>query len=183
LFSCRKVGNSPEDSLPQPTNRRPTVPPPTDPDLPPNPPQVPSDRFNLNRFVNAQQNNFARAAAELTNGQKTSCWIWYIFPQTMHARQSQESKFYAIASLEEAQDYLEHPILGPRLKALTWIVISHAPCKIEQIMGSSIDADKFLSSMTLFSLVPGTDPVFQRAMNLFYSERRCRFTIERFGVS
>jgi uncharacterized protein (DUF1810 family) len=164
FFRSRKPAPPPSDSSSSPTS-------------------LSSNEFDLDRFLKAQQEDFARASAELVNGQKTSCWIWYIFPQTITNRKSATAKFYAIPSLREAQAYLEHPVLGPRLIELTRIVISHAPRKIEEIMGSEVDAEKFLSSMTLFALVPKTDAVFQQAIDVFYRGEKCRWTIERLGVS
>ncbi len=109
-----------------------------------------SDRYNLQRFVDAQNPIFDQVRSELRSGRKRSHWMWYIFPQIQGLGYSALSKWFAISSREEAQAYLNHPVLGPRLRKCTQLVIDAQGRSIEQILGSPDDI-KFKSSMTLFA--------------------------------
>lgn len=106
----------------------------------------------LDRFVEAQDQGgtYERALAELRAGHKTSHWMWFVFPQIAGLGQSEMSRRYAIASLEEARAYLEHPVLGPRLVECARALLDHEGPLAREIMGE-IDAVKLRSSMTLFS--------------------------------
>ena len=123
---------------------------------------------NLKRFVDAQENDYSRALSEIKNGRKQSHWMWYIFPQISGLGFSETAKFYSIKDLQEASDYLDHPVLGSRL-----IDIANAMLRIDgktanQILGSPDDL-KLRSSMTLFSLVENTNPVFQAILDKFFN--------------
>src|SRR3954471_2301881 len=74
------------------------------------------DPYDLSRFLQAQEDDYEQALSEIAGGRKRSHWIWYIFPQIDGLAFSSTSKFYAIKSIEEARAYLDHPILGPRLR-------------------------------------------------------------------
>ncbi len=106
----------------------------------------------LQRFVEAQDQGgtYERALAELRAGRKTSHWMWFVFPQVAGLGQSATSRRYAIESLEEAQAYLEHPVLGPRLVESAKALLTHEGLSAQQVLGE-IDAVKLRSSMTLFS--------------------------------
>ncbi len=83
------------------------------------PPSVPHNRgvaYDLERFVSAQEHVYHAVLAELRAGRKTGHWMWFVFPQVAGLGQSELSRFYAIASIGEAQAYLAHPVLGPRLR-------------------------------------------------------------------
>jgi uncharacterized protein (DUF1810 family) len=110
------------------------------------------DRERLERFVEAQDQGgtYERALAELRAGRKTSHWMWFVFPQIAGLGQSEMSRRYAIDSLEEAQAYLDHPVLGPRLVECAQALLGHEGLSAEEIMGG-IDAVKLRSSMTLFA--------------------------------
>ncbi|MGN6216556.1 MAG: DUF1810 domain-containing protein [Solirubrobacterales bacterium] len=110
------------------------------------------DQGQLRRFVEAQDQGgtYARALAELRAGRKTSHWIWFVFPQIAGLGQSAMSQRYAIGSMEEAQAYLEHPVLGPRLVECARALLGHEGLSARQILGE-IDAVKLRSSMTLFA--------------------------------
>jgi uncharacterized protein (DUF1810 family) len=108
-----------------------------------------SDPFDLERFVAAQSGTYEDAVAELRRGQKTSHWMWFVFPQFAGLGQSATSKRYAITSLAEAGAYLAHPVLGPRLRECASILAGLSGRTAEQMFGS-IDAQKLRSSMTLF---------------------------------
>ncbi len=107
------------------------------------------DPFDLQRFVDAQSLVYETVLRELRAGRKTTHWIWFIFPQAKGLGRSAMSERYAISSLEEARAYLAHPVLGPRLKECTNLVLSHEDVPLEQILGG-VDAMKFLSCMELF---------------------------------
>lgn len=107
-----------------------------------------ADPFNLERFIAAQSGTYEDAVSELRRGQKTSHWMWFIFPQIAGLGQSATSRRYAITSLAEAEAYLEHPLLGPRLRECASI-LAGVSRTAEQIFGAT-DAQKLRSSMTLF---------------------------------
>jgi uncharacterized protein (DUF1810 family) len=114
------------------------------------------DPFNLQRFVDAQSNVYTKVLQELRAGRKTTHWIWFIFPQAKGLGRSPQSEFYGIGSLDEARAYLAHPVLGPRLKECTDLVMSHENVPLEEILGG-VDAMKFLSCMELFGDACGVD--------------------------
>jgi len=129
------------------------------------------DQHDLQRFVDAQDANgtYERALAELRAGRKTSHWMWFVFPQIAGLGQSEMSRRYAIASLEEARAYLEHPVLGPRLVECAEALLPHEGKSAEEILGG-IDATKLRSSMTLFARA-GDHQVFARVLERFYDGR------------
>jgi uncharacterized protein (DUF1810 family) len=108
------------------------------------------DTYNLQRFVDAQQHVIASVIAELRQGRKRSHWMWFIFPQLKGLGHTAQSNFFGISSLQEAAAYLQHPVLGPRLKECTQLVNAVEGRSAEDILGE-IDAMKFRSSMTLFA--------------------------------
>src|SRR3954451_24186606 len=112
--------------------------------------------YNLERFVSAQQAIYPQVVSELRAGKKTSHWMWFIFPQIRGLGRSPISLEYAISSREEARAYLQHPILGPRLKECTRLVLGLQGRAVEDIFGSPDDM-KFRSSMTLFAPVSPED--------------------------
>ena len=129
---------------------------------------------DLHRFRLVQDSPYAgyeQAFLEMKAGQKRSHWIWYIFPQIHGMGHSFYSKTYAIQSLAEAKAYLEDEVLGPRLVRITQEVLKHKGEEIEVVMGSSLDAKKLCSCMTLFDLVR-PDDVFAEVLEAFYGGRR-----------
>lgn len=135
---------------------------------------IPMD--NLQRFLDGQRFGYETAFKEMKAGEKRNHWIWYIFPQIKGLGQSPNAQYYGITCLEEAKTYLEHPILGARLREITQEVLNHASKGIQVIMGAPIDAMKFRSSMTLFDAVSPND-IFAQALNTFFEGERDRFTI------
>ncbi len=109
-----------------------------------------SDR-RFRHFVEAQNQTYAQAVAELAGGEKRSHWMWFIFPQLAGLGSSAMAHRYALGSLQEAMDYLWHPLLGPRLRDITAVVNRVEHRTASQIFGYPDDL-KFHSSMTLFSL-------------------------------
>lgn len=127
------------------------------------------DQYKLARFVTAQDSGgtYRRAMGELRSGRKQSHWMWFIFPQITGLGRSPMSTRYAVSSLAEAQAYLRHPVLGPRLSES-----AHAVCAVQgrtavQIFGA-VDAKKFHSSVTLFLRADPQEPVFQAALNRYF---------------
>lgn len=136
---------------------------------------------DLQRFLDAQNEDYRLALSEIRQGMKRSHWIWYIFPQIKGLGFSYNSEYYGISSLQEAMDYLNHELLGKRLIEITASLLLHRGKNIEQIMGT-IDAVKLKSSMTLFDIVqPGS--VFGEVLDEFYSGERCRRTLEFIYIS
>jgi uncharacterized protein (DUF1810 family) len=129
------------------------------------------DRFNLRRFVEAQDDAaiYARALGELRDGRKQGHWIWFVFPQVAGLGSSPISQAYAIRSLDEARAYLAHPTLGPRLRESTEALLANDPAlSAEQILGT-IDAIKVRSSMTLFATADPAEPLFSEVLDRFYA--------------
>jgi uncharacterized protein (DUF1810 family) len=128
------------------------------------------DPFHLKRFVDAQEDAaiYARALSELRAGRKQGHWIWFVFPQIAGLGSSPMSQAYAIRSLEEARAYLEHPVLGPRLRESTEALLAAEPgASAEAILGG-IDAIKVRSSMTLFHRAAPEEQLFTDVLDRFY---------------
>ena len=125
------------------------------------------DPYNLERFVEAQEPVYQRVCGELRRGQKTSHWMWFIFPQIRGLGHSPMAQKYAIASLAEAQAYLGHPILGPRLRECTQLVVDVEGRTASEIFGYPDDI-KFRSSMTLFALAAPDDALFKTALTRYF---------------
>jgi uncharacterized protein (DUF1810 family) len=125
--------------------------------------------MDLEHFVRAQDSGgtYQRAVAELRNGRKTSHWMWFIFPQIAGLGRSGMAQAYAISDLSEAQAYLAHPVLGPRLIECAEIVVSHQGLSAQQIFGG-IDAIKLRSSMTLFARADPDQAIFQQVIEQYF---------------
>ncbi len=130
-----------------------------------------NDRFNLNRFLTAQETIYPQVLKELKNGRKRSHWMWFIFPQIEGLGKSSTSVFYSIKDKEEAKAYLNHPILGQRLLECTNIILSIEKLSASQIFGFPDDM-KLKSSMTLFSSVSTTNSVFEQVLEKFFQGNR-----------
>ncbi len=130
-------------------------------------PRPTSDPFQLSRFVEAQERDYARALAEIRAGRKRSHWIWYIFPQIDGLGSSSTARFYAIQSLEEARAYLAHPILGPRLGECVESLLVCNDRSAQEIFGSP-DVLKVRSCATLFARVSPPGSRFHRLLEKFY---------------
>ena len=135
-----------------------------------------SDPFNLQRFVDAQQGTIDDALAELAAGSKQSHWMWFVFPQLAGLGRSPAAMFYAIASLDEARAYLNHPLLGPRLRQCVGALQPWAGKRsADQIFGT-VDAMKLRSSLTLFDRVEPSG-LFDQALVNFFGGRRDERTL------
>lgn len=126
-----------------------------------------NDKYELNRFIEAQEPLYPTVLKELKNGIKLSHWMWFIFPQVFGLGQSKTTQFYAIKSKEEAIAYLNHPVLGERLRECAALLLSHEDKTASQIFGSP-DSFKLQSSMSLFASVAGDEKLFQIILDKFY---------------
>jgi uncharacterized protein (DUF1810 family) len=123
--------------------------------------------MDFSRFLDAQASAFDRARSELLAGKKVSHWMWYIFPQLAALGHSSTAKFYGIGSLDDAREYVGHPVLGVRLIELAGIVLRHRGKSPRAIFGSPDDM-KFRSSLTLFALAAPVQAEFRSAIEVFY---------------
>lgn len=126
-----------------------------------------NESYILLRFVEAQAPIIDDVQAELKSGQKRTHWMWYIFPQIEGLGSSQMAQRYAISSRAEAKAYLDHPILGPRLRECTGLVNRIQGRSASDIFGSRDDL-KFRSSMTLFAAVPADPSPFRMALEEYF---------------
>jgi uncharacterized protein (DUF1810 family) len=132
---------------------------------------------DLRRFVAAQAEIYSDALAELQAGRKRTHWMWFVFPQIAGLGHSLMARQYAIASRAEAEAYLMHDTLGPRLRACTQAVLGVRDKTANAIFGSPDDI-KFRSCMTLFDAIAPHD-AFEQALTRFYGGQRDPATLER----
>ncbi len=137
--------------------------------------------FNLQRFLTAQEHDFAQALGEIKNGLKQSHWIWYIFPQLKGLGHSYNSEYYGLDGIEEARAYYGHPVLRERLIEITTALLEHKDKSAVDIL-SPVDARKVKSCMTLFWLV-SENPLFKSVLDVFYGGEIDRKVIRMSGVS
>jgi len=135
--------------------------------------------YDLERFIEAQQLDYASALNEVNEGEKRGHWIWYIFPQIKGLGHSYNSEFYGISSKEEAKAYLGHPVLGVRLREITQALLDCDNLSADDIFGFP-DVLKVRSCMTLFDLV-APDDIFNKVLYKYYEGQRCDKTIWRLG--
>ena len=140
------------------------------------------DPYNVIRFVQAQQHDYAHALAEIKAGRKRTHWMWYIFPQFDGLGVSATAKYYAIKSLAEAQAYLAHPLLGPRLWECMEAVLHIEGRSARDIFGTPDDL-KLRSCATLFACVSPRDSVFDRVLRKYYPGGRDGRTLQLLGVA
>ena len=126
------------------------------------------DPFNLRRFITAQDPVMEGVLAELRTGQKTSHWMWFVFPQIRGLGSSSMAQRYAIGSREEARAYHEHPVLGTRLRQCTQLVLNIEGRSVEQIFGYPDDL-KCRSCMTLFAEVAPEQPMYREALIKYFA--------------
>jgi uncharacterized protein (DUF1810 family) len=138
------------------------------------------DPFRLQRFVDAQNPVFAQVLGELRRGRKSSHWMWFIFPQINGLGHSRLAAEFAISSPQEAEAYLNHSVLGPRLRECTRLVNLINGRSIDQIFGYP-DNLKFRSCMTLFAHATKDNQVFDDAVQKFFAGEYDAATLERLG--
>jgi uncharacterized protein (DUF1810 family) len=135
------------------------------------------DPFGLDRFVRAQDGTFAAALAEIRGGRKHSHWMWYVLPQIAGLGFSAMSQRYAIEGVAEAQAYLEHPVLGPRLIECVAALLTIEGRSAHAIFGSPDDL-KLRSCATLFAHVTPPGSVFERLLDQYFEGQRDESTLE-----
>ena len=136
-----------------------------------------TDAYNLQRFLDAQEGVYDTVLAELRAGRKSSHWIWFIFPQITGLGHSEMAQKFAIGSLDEAKTYLQHPILGPRLRACTQLVLDVNGRSAEEIFGYP-DNLKFRSCMTLFVTAATDNAVFKNVLLKFFGGQPDTLTLD-----
>ena len=133
----------------------------------------------LSRFVDAQAGVYGTVLAELRAGRKQTHWMWFIFPQLAALGRSPTAKFYGLAGLEEAREYLRHEVLGPRLRECTELVNAVTGRSAHEIFGTP-DEMKFRSCVTLFRLAGGGE-VFGEALRRYYGGMEDEATVRLAG--
>ncbi len=122
----------------------------------------------LNRFLKAQEKDFEQALSEIKSGRKRSHWMWYIFPQIQGLGFSETAKYYSIQDLDEARDFLQHKVLGSRLREITAELLMLDQNNASEVFGSPDDL-KLKSSMTLFASVDASeDKPFKKVLDKFF---------------
>jgi len=140
------------------------------------------DPQNLGRFVQAQERDYERALAEIRAGQKRSHWMWYIFPQLDGLGSSSMARMYAIKTVAEAEAFLRHPILGPRLRQIMEATLQVQGRSAQAIFGST-DERKLWSCATLFASVSPAGSVFELVLDKYFQGVRDRGTLELLGFA
>ena len=133
--------------------------------------------YNLTRFVEAQDLVYEQVCCELEEGRKLTHWMWFIFPQISGLSSSSTSIKFAIVSLDEASQYVDHPVLGPRLRHCTELVCNIQDRTAKQILGMT-DAVKFRSCMTLFAHATTDNSLFVNALNKYFAGQYDVLTLE-----
>lgn len=136
--------------------------------------------YDLSRFIKAQQGSYQTALAEIKRGRKTSHWMWYVFPQIAGLGMSPTAQYYAVQNLEEAREYLDDPVLGPRLAEISRALLALDTGDADYVFGWP-DNMKLRSSMTLFSLVSRDDTVFQDVLDKYYGGEPDEMTLSIVG--
>ena len=136
-----------------------------------------ADPFNLDRFIEAQEEVYAHVLAELRRGRKETHWMWFIFPQLAGLGHSPTSQYYAIKSLVEARQYLEQPVLGKRALECAELLLQIQGRSASQIFDPPDDL-KLRSSMTLFAYVTGPGSVFARVLEKYFHGKPDERTLE-----
>ena len=138
------------------------------------------DVFNLQRFVDAQEPLYEQVRRELSAGRKQSHWMWFVFPQLRGLGHSSMAVRYGISSRAEAEAYLQHPVLGARLRECTQLVNLIQGRSVEAIFGYP-DELKFRSCMTLFDRASADDRIFRAALEKYFNGQDDAATLERLG--
>jgi uncharacterized protein (DUF1810 family) len=141
------------------------------------------DPYDLNRFVEAQEGVYEQALAEIRGGRKRSHWMWFVFPQIDGLGSSPTAKRYAIKTRAEAEAYLAHPVLGPRLVACAEAAAAvPGPASALDVFGSPDDL-KLRSSVTLFACVSPDGSAFDRVLGRYFRGERDPATLRLLSVS
>lgn len=138
------------------------------------------DPYDLDRFVQAQEGDYERALSEIASGRKRSHWMWYIFPQYEGLGFSSTSRRYAIKSVKEAEAYLKHPVLGPRLAECAAAALRVEGRSASEIFGFPDDM-KLRSSATLFASVSPPGSVYSQLLEKFFHGQPDKKTFDLIG--
>lgn len=136
-----------------------------------------TDVYNPHRFLDAQERVYDTALDELRVGRKSSHWIWFIFPQITGLGHSGMAQKFAINSLDEAKAYLQHPVLGPRLRECTQLVLNVEERSAEEIFGYP-NYLKFRSCMTLFLTATHDNALFNAALLKYFHGKPDQLTLD-----
>ncbi|WP_428927315.1 DUF1810 domain-containing protein [Marinibacterium sp. SX1] len=128
--------------------------------------------MDAQKFIAAQDKVWPQVVRELRRGEKSSHWIWFVFPQLASLGRSERARYYGLADLAEARDYLAHPVLRERLEEVAELLMMHRGASPEDILGP-VDALKVRSSMTLFSQVDDAPAIFAKVLDVFYDGETC----------
>jgi uncharacterized protein (DUF1810 family) len=139
-----------------------------------------ADPYDLGRFLKAQSNDYDLALDEVRGGRKRSHWMWYIFPQLQGLGSSPTARQYAIGSLEEAEAYLQHPVLGARLREIAEAALEVEGHSVQEVFGSPDDL-KLKSCATLFALVSQPGSVFDRLLSKYFQGQQDSGTLRLLG--
>lgn len=137
--------------------------------------------YNLNRFVEAQQNTYHIALSEIKQGKKQSHWMWFIFPQVKGLGFTDYNIYYAIQDIDEAKAYYQHPILGSNLIEITEELLKIEKKTALEIFGKP-DERKLKSCMTLFARIKNSNPIFQVVLNKFFDGLQDERTIDILNI-
>lgn len=141
---------------------------------------APEDRYDLQRFVAAQERTYPHVLAEIRQGRKRTHWMWFIFPQMAGLGSSATAALYAIETRAEAAAYLAHPILGARLRECAGALLSLASASASDIFGFPDDL-KLRSSMTLFASVSPPGSIFQQVLDRYFGGEGDQRTLRLLG--
>lgn len=131
----------------------------------------------LQRFLDAQNQVYLKALSEIKNGEKSTHWIWYLFPQIKGLGKSETAKFYGLDTIEEATAYLAHPVLGRHLIEISEALLDVQEKTATQILGTPDDL-KVRSCMTLFANIKDTDPIFEKVLLRYYNGSQDELTLQ-----
>lgn len=132
--------------------------------------------YDLIRFLEAQNQLYLTALSEIKKGKREAHWMWFIFPQITGLGTSDTAKFYAITDLKEAAEFAAHPILGKHLIEISELILTFKMKSAESILGE-LEARKLRSSMTLFTLIENSNPIFQEVLDTFFSGEQDPLTL------
>lgn len=135
------------------------------------------EEYNLKRFLDAQNQVYLKALSEIKNSKKETHWMWFIFPQLKGLGQSETARFYAIADLQEATEFLAHPVLGRHLVQISEELLQIKYKSVKEIFGYPDDV-KLRSSMTLFANVKDTNPVFASVLKHYFDGLQDQETLQ-----
>lgn len=134
-------------------------------------------KYNLNRFLEAQETKFQDALSEIRNGKKQTHWMWFIFPQIDGLGMTETTKFYAIKDITEASLFVQYPVLGKRLIEITKALLDIEGKTANEILGKPDDR-KLKSCMTLFGSLKGANPIFQKVLDKYYEGTKDEKTLQ-----